>query len=183
MNKSGIQRRYFEWLCKVVKASKEYSMLWDKLRRTDFVWIVGMDENRANDGVTLRYNFAVESGFLDVDSQKLVEEYLSGPCSLLEMMVALSIRIERDIMSDVDHEDRTSFWFYNMLENLGVYPSYDNKHYDENQVDEILNRFMSRKYEQNGVGNLFLGGPKSGPFFLEKEIWAQANSYLLEFFI
>ena len=182
MNKKDVQRSYFKWLCKSVKADSKYSMLLDKLRRTDYIWVVERDENRAEDGITLRYNYAIAAGIYDAEQQKKVEEYLSGPCSVLEFLVALSIIIERDIMYDVDSEDRTSLWFKEMIGNLGLL-NYDNKRYDENKVDYILSRFMSRNYDENGVGNIFLADQKSpkkgGQDFREKEIWAQMHEYLL----
>ncbi len=178
MQKKDIQRSYFKWLCKSVNASHRYSMLWDKLRRTDFVWIIDHDKNRANDGITLRYNYAVAMGIFDTEDQQKVEEYLSGPCSVLEFLVALSIRIERDIMYDVNDDDCTAQWFSEMISNLGLL-EFDDKHYDENRVDYILNRFMSRNYDENGVGNVFPAGPKGGPHFRETEIWDQMHSYFL----
>ena len=182
MRKKDVQRSYFKWLCKSVKAEHKYSMLLDKLRRTDYIWTIERDINRAEDGITLRYNYAVAAGIYDTESQKKVEEYLSGPCSLLEFLVALSIRIERDIMYDVNEEDQTSRWFAEMLDNLGL-RKYDDKHYDENQVDYILNRFMSRNYGEDGVGNVFLSNEnmakKGGPLFREKEIAAQMDEYFL----
>ncbi len=182
MRKKDIQRSYYKWLCKSVKADHRYSMLLDKLRRTDYIWIIDRDENRAKDGITLRYNYAVSAGIYDTESQKIVEECLSGPCSLLEFLVAISIRIERDIMYDVNEDDQTSRWFREMLGNLGLL-EFDDKHYDENKVDYILNRFMSRNYGEDGAGNIFLASKnsakKGGPLFREKEIAAQMDEYLL----
>ena len=61
MDEATIKKEYFEWLCSLVKAEKEYSMLWQKLHDMDFVWIVDRDENRAADGKYLRYIFMVDT--------------------------------------------------------------------------------------------------------------------------
>ena len=180
--KSDIQRDYFLWLCRQVVAPGSYSMLMDKLHRTDYVWIVEMDKNRASDGIILRYKFSVEQGYNDEESA-WVKQCLSGPCSLLELLVALTKRIEADIMYDPEFDDRSSEWFKDMIKNLGLL-EYDNKHYNENIVDYILNRFISRKYDENGVGNVFLRNDDAENSskadekpFRNLELWAQMNQY------
>lgn len=177
--KSDVQRDYFAWLCASVNAPNEYSMLMDKLRRTDYVWVVDRDENRAKDGAVLRYKFAIDKEFTDVESA-WVEECLSGPCSMLEMMVGLARKIEAYIMYDPALDDRTPEWFKEMLDNLGLL-KYDDKHYEESTVDYILNRFMSRNYSENGDGNLFKNmgnaSEKSGQIFRNLELWTQTNQY------
>ena len=177
--KSDVQRDYFKWLCESINAPKEYSILLDKLRRTDYVWVIDMDENRAKDGKVLRYKYAVEKEF-DESEISWVEECLSGPCSIFELMVALARRIEAYIMYNSDIDDRTPVWFMEMIDNLGL-TKYDDKHYEESVVDYILNRFMSRNYSENGDGNLFknVGNDpdKSGQIFRNLELWQQASQY------
>lgn len=179
--KSDVQRDYFKWLCDDISAPKNYSILIEKLSKKDFVWVIDRDENRAKDGTVLRYKFAIDKGFTDVESE-WVKECLSGPCSVLEMMVALARRIEGYVMYDPTLDDRTSKWFMEMIDNLGLTP-YDDKHYEESTVDYILNRFMSRNYKENGDGNLFknVGSSelKSGQSFRNMEIWMQMNQYFV----
>lgn len=181
MDKTEVQKDYYIWLKSVSGISEDYEMLADKLRRTPFVWLVDMDANRAKDGQILRYSYAVERNY-DKEICAEVEEYLSGPCSLLEFLVALARRIETDIMAEGGIDDRTGEWFEEMLDNLGLL-EFDDKHYKENRVDYILNRFMSRKYGENGAGNVFKnvekGTAKGGPNFRDLEIWSQAQQYLL----
>ena len=179
MDEATIKKEYFEWLCSLVKAEKEYSMLWQKLHDMDFVWIVDRDENRASDGKYLRYIFTIEAyDSKDADIEE-IEQILSGPCSVMEFLVGLARRIEDDIMESVDLENRTYKWFHEMVDNLGLL-KYDNKHYSDGEIDAIVHRFMSRKYSKNGRGNIFWVGHFSGPLLSQVEIWNQMQAYFLE---
>lgn len=181
MDKIEVRKDYFQWLCETASMPEGYSLLLDKFRRMNFVWVLDRDMNRAEDGKTLRYQYARERKYSDED-RILVEEYLSGPCTILEFLVALARRIESDIMANGEESDRTSEWFLDMVDNLGLLV-FDDKHYNENEADYILHRFMSRKYKKNGDGNVFKlalkGGPEGGPDFRNIEIWLQAQTFLV----
>ena len=182
MDKIEVRKDYYIWLKTCVNFPEGYELVADKLHRTPFVWLVDMDANRAEDGKSMRYWYTCDRNF-DKEERELVEEYLSGPCTLLEMMVALARRIEADIMAEGGVDDRTDEWFRCMLDNLGLL-EFDDKRYNENEVDYILNRFMSRKYGENGVGNIFKnakkGRVKGGPNFRNLEIWSQAQTFLVD---
>ena len=79
---------------------------------------------------------------------------LDGPCSILEMMVALAIRCEEGIMDDPDIGDRTGQWFWGMVTNLGL-GSMSDENFDRKYVDEVIERFLNRKYDPDGRGGLF----------------------------
>ena len=106
--------------------------------------------NRAEDGIDLRYRFALEH---EEYSPGLVTDVLDGPCSVLEMMVALAIRCET-FMDDASIGDRTAQWFWVMVTNLGLGYMMDNK-FDKKEADYILNRFLDREYDPDGKGGLF----------------------------
>ena len=182
MDKNEVQKDYYIWLIEESGLAENYSMLGNKLHRTPFVWMIDRDGNRAEDGKTLRYLYSCERNFVGEEAEK-VDEYLCGPCSLLEFLVALARRIEIDIMAEGGVDDRTSEWFEDMLDNLGLL-EFDDKHYEENRVDYILNRFMSRKYDENGNGNIFKntekGRDKGGPHFRNLEIWSQAQAFSVD---
>ena len=154
MSYESVINEYFEWLYNMVcerRYSREISFrkLLMHLHNTEFIYVIPMDENRAADGVYLRYRFAY-----DHPSPALVESYLEGPCSVLEMMVALALRCEEWIMDDPKMGDRTSQWFWNMIVNLGLGSMVD-EYYDEKLVTDILDLFMHREYEPDGRGGLF----------------------------
>jgi hypothetical protein len=81
-------------------------------------------------------------------------DILAGPCSVLEMMVALAIYAEEHIMSNPQIGNRISQWFWNMVVSLGLGDQMDNR-FDRRYVEGVLQRFLNRKYEPNGQGGLF----------------------------
>ena len=153
MRKDEILNEYFEWLYRLVCGDRysneiSYKKLLAYLHRTEFTYLLSKDKNRAADGVDLRYRFSKERYHGHVPS------CLDGPCSILEMMVALAIRCEETIMDDPKIGDRTSQWFWGMVTNMGLGYMSDNR-FDERAAKEIIDRFLNRDYSQNGRGGLF----------------------------
>lgn len=144
-----IDDEYFEWLCDIVcgnRFAKEvsYRSLLACLHGIDFIYTIPKDGNRAEDGTDLRYRFAHDDA----------DRYLRGPCSVLEMLVALSIRCEETIMDDPSKGDRTGQWFWVMITNLGLGSMTDDR-YDDRVVYTNVDRFMHRSYDPDGTGGLF----------------------------
>ena len=153
MRKDEILNEYFEWLYNLVCGDRysnaiSYKKLLAYLHRTEFTYLLSKDKNRAADGVDLRYRFSKERYHGHIPS------CLDGPCSILEMMVALAIRCEETIMDDPKIGDRTSQWFWGMVTNMGLGYMSDNR-FDEHVAKEIIDRFLNRDYSQNGRGGLF----------------------------
>lgn len=170
-----VKNDYFNWLYDLVCKARypkqiSYRKLFICLHDIEFRYSIQKDKNRARDGIDLRYRYALFKG------NRQLEEYLDGPCSVLEMMVALSVRCEETIMDDPNVGDRTSQWFWGMLVNLGLASMIDerfNKDYVENRIEILLDR----KYEPNGKGGLFL--IRNCDKDLRKtEIWYQLCQYL-----
>lgn len=170
-----VSNEYFEWIFDLV-CGKRYSeyisfrKLLMHLHDTEFTFIIPKDINRAKDGADLRYRFA-----LSLDSMDILE-YLDRPCSVLEMMVALAIRCEENIMDDPRVGDRTGQWFWGMITNLGLGGMSDDR-FDKRYVDGVLDRFLKRRYEPNGRGGLFtiLNCDRD---LRDIEIWVQLLWYL-----
>ena len=161
--------RYLTWLMGKVGIDQDYSMLCDRMLHTDYIYYVGNDENRATDGMAMRYEFENRYGFL---------EELSDECSVLEMFVALAIRAEV-VMSDPEYGNRTDVWFWEVMKNLGL-DAYSNYYFDERAVNDILEDFIYRRYDRYGC--------KGGAFPVKKplrdmrttEIWYQMMWWLNE---
>lgn len=141
---------YFEWLydlvCKDMYSERlSYRRLLEYLYNVEFVWLMSMDENRAEEGLALRYRYYVITGYT-------ADAY--GPCSVLELMVALAIHCEENIMDNPKIGDRTSQWFWQMINNLGLGSMADIR-FDEDYVDYIIDRFLNREYDSDGRGGLF----------------------------
>jgi hypothetical protein len=150
----NIGDEYFEWLFNIVCEQRYfrpiYRKLLEHLHETEFTYLMLRDRNRAEDGENLRYRFAIEKDY-DVSS---VLTDLSGPCSVLEMMVALAIRCEEQIADDPQYGNRTGQWFWKMVVNLGLGPM-TNDMYDRRVVESILQTFLDREYKPDGEGGLF----------------------------
>ena len=171
-----LEEQYFEWMYDQVSRGRfapdiSYRKLLRCLHGTEFRYIIPKDRNRAKDGIDLRYRFAGEL-FAGED----VELYLTGPCSVLEMMVALAIRCEEDNMEDTAYGDRTGQWFWGMINNLGLGSMIDSR-FDRHIVDDIVERFLDRKYERDGKGGLFRVRHCNADL-RTVEIWCQLSWYL-----
>lgn len=173
MTRERLNNAYFEWMCQLVTRSSRYRELLWKLHTTEFIYILPMDGNRAEDGIELRYRFGYEHAY----DAPLIASYLDDrPCSVLEMMVALAIRCEEHIMDDPDIGDRTGQWFWTMVENLGLSRMYDIR-FDEEYVDSAIGRFLNREYKRNGEGGLFTVNDCEQDL-RSVEIWYQMCLYL-----
>ena len=168
MARDRIINEYFEWLCRLANG-KKYRKLLVLLHSIPFTYLMENDANRAADGVNLRYQFAYEHNYGSIS------EYLNGPCSVLEMMLALSIRCEQHIMDDPDIGDRTSNWFWLMINNLGL-KSMTDSNFNKSFVLERLDIFLKRAYEPNGEGGLFMIDNDCD--MRTTEIWYQMCAYL-----
>ena len=167
---------YFDWMYQLVcddQYQDSYCRLLSHLHDREFIYILEMDGNRATDGVDLRYRFAYDCGY----NYSMVDRYLGNrPCSILEMMVALALKCEENIMVDPDVGDRTGLWFWDMVASLGLSSMTDSE-FDIFYVDDVLDRFLNREYRRNGEGGLFT--VRHCRYDLRTaEIWYQMNWYL-----
>jgi hypothetical protein len=131
------------------------------------------DENRAIDGKDLRWRFIYDKNLVDMYDE--IMEYLDGPCTMLELLIALSFRCE-DIMDDTLTGDRTAQWFWSMVTNLGL-GSMSDIRFDECYCNEIIDIFNNRQYQPNGKGGLFTLRYYDGDL-RKVDIWRQLCWYL-----
>ena len=165
---------YFAVLCDLagLKGPVEQCCYFEVMRQlysTKFYWTVPNDDNRGLDGLRLRERYGYTTA-------------RNHPCSLLEMLIALSERCEDDIMYDPKEGDRSVDWFWMMMRNLGLNKFRDSSFEDAwntNHVTFITDRLMDRDYSENGVGGLFpLKHPNKDQ--RDVEIWYQLSAYLME---
>lgn len=178
MTDENMRRKYFEWLCSFVKPfvlNHSYRFLMLHLFRTDFYAVIPMDENRASDGIELRYRFGREKRIRMSDVADVLDV---KECSVLEMMIALSLRCEEQIIDDPDVGDRTRKLFWSMINNLGL-NRMDDESYDSFEVEDRLDIFMNREYKPDGTGGLFKLR-KTRHDLRNVEIWYQMMWYLSE---
>lgn len=164
------KREYYEWLTEMVGGDTDYEQLFHVLFEKEFYYIVDFDGDRAADGISLRSTYCRFIG-------RQVDLGL-GACTILEMLVALAIACEDNIMHDRDFGDRTPEWFWMILKNLGL-DKFNDSNFNETEVYYRLDIFLERKYEKDGNG---------GAFPLKKcdknqrlvPIWIQLNEFIQE---
>lgn len=179
MYKNRIIDEYFNWLKGLVygeyfAAERSFDKLLSLLNRIEFTYSIPMDQNRAEDGISLRYRYAITTNCPYSPDDVLYE--INGPCSVLEMMIALSIRCEEDIMDDPGIGDRIKQWFWGMIVNLGLGGLHDGN-FDQERAERVILRLLNRDYEPDGRGGLFT---VRHPFrdLRDVEIWTQLLWYL-----
>ena len=168
---------YFEFLCSIIDDEdfdpSLYQKLLSRLHQEIFTWSIPDDENRASDGLSLRIEYGSLNGKSALDSKLDGSRY---PCTVLEMMIALSQRCETEIMQDMDVGRRVGRWFKVMLRSLGVNYERDDV-YNEKFVDFIISEFLKREYNANGDGGLFFVS-NTDVDMRKVEIWYQMHTYL-----
>lgn len=174
-----INDEYFEWLFNTVCSNQaspyiSFRKLMMRLHDIEFKYVLLRDRNRADDGMDLRRRFILTNNYDNI--YNTVMRYLNGPCSVLEMMLALAIRCEETIMDNPQYGDRTSQWFWMMITNLGL-GSMTDANFDRDRVDDIIHKFISRKYKPDGTGGLFVI-KRCERDLRDVEIWHQLNWYL-----
>ena len=172
---SSIKEDYFNWMYDMMCEGRfaktiTYRQLFEFLHSVDFVYFIPHDENMAEDGIALRYRYCMTHNCEDL------EYCLDGPCSVLEMMVALALRCEERIMSDPEKGDRTAQWFWVMMTSLGL-SSMTDSNYNDWLVNDVVTRFLNRDYRSDGKGGLFTikGWNRDAR---NAEIWHQLMAYL-----
>lgn len=177
LKNTPFEQAYFEWLYNLIireECIPSYWLLAKHLHRREYYWFVPNDDNRGEDGKLLRDMF--------VDQYNgPVPEWFDGPCSVFEMMVGLTIRME-EILSDPTIEDRTQEWFLMFLRNLGLIEYTDGNYPYPScglQVDEAIDMLLERTYSRTGRGGLFpLQGSTNDQ--TKVEIWYQLMEYLAQ---
>lgn len=175
---ASLDEEYFIWLYSQVGSVKlrnrsrtHWSLLRD-LHSKEFVWVVLNDDNRAEDGRLLRFEFLGDDKGWPKRETKL---WLDLHCSMLEMMIALGRRLSFEAGGE------PSVWFWHLIETLDL-SQYTDRIYDEEssrKVDEILERVIWRTYGPDGAGGMFpLQNPQEDQ--TKVEIWYQLSAYLLE---
>ena len=156
----GIASDYYFWLCDKVGYQEDYDPLLRFIFDVEFTWTIGLDESRSLDGLRLREQFMEEEdvrGDWDDDN----------PCSVLEMLVALSIKVEEDILGDPD-----ICLFWRMLDHLGLTETGN-----QNVWTTIIDDWLSRNIARDGRGGIFpLNDPPRNQRYCD--IWEQCMSWI-----
>lgn len=171
MSRSVEDRLWVEYgrsLAEIVSHRKydRHRKLLEFLHDIQFYWEIDFDENRALDGVDLRRNFCEDHDVIFVRC-----------CSVLEMLVALAIRIDDEYLGD-GRSEHPEIIFWEMLENLGISHMHD-RILNERIVDFAVRTWLNRNFKPNGNGSIF-PLKHTNRDQRDIEIWSQMQEYLNE---
>lgn len=163
--------RYFEYLIDLMRADDIYRLC-GYLDGIEFTWSVALDANRMQDVMTMREVYADE--FEEISDRNY------GYCSVFEMLVAMAIKCDRDIMYDASEGPRGYYWFRIFLENLYGDLKMANE-LDGDEIVDICMRFIERRYDRHGNGGMF---PMKHSKIDQRrvQLWIQMNAWILENF-
>lgn len=154
----------------LVNIEDDYIYLCDRMLDTKFIYFVGNDCNRAEDGMSLRVEFEHDNGIIsDIDDE----------CTVLEMFVKLAIRCDEDVMYDAEYGNRVDKWFWEFLDGLGL-TKFNNRNYVSEDVDRILDDFNNRHYGKKGGRGCAFEVKKPLRDMSTTEIWYQMMWWLNE---
>lgn len=173
MTPGTLDDQYLTWLYSLVadvrtrKGPDTYWKLFRQLFKTEFTWFVPNDDNRAEDGRELRFEWASLRD-VHVDSN-----WAELGCSFLEMLLGLARRLE--FMTEYD----CAYWFWHLIGNLGLLGHNDRSNFQEEDVDARTSAVIWRTYDRHGHGGLF---PlrTTNEDQRKVEIWYQLNRYVIE---
>ena len=175
MTYDEMEKLYFDWIKNLISndvEASDYEKLLSFLNDIPFSYIIPMDDNRISDGIDLRYRFGYDT---EIPYAQIATYLDIKSASLLEVMVALSLRIEEQFING----DDVGKWFWIMIDNLGLI-EYKDLYFDKAKVDRIIKKFMERDYNKNGSGGLFITNDITKDM-RNIEIWDQMHLYLNEF--
>jgi hypothetical protein len=157
---------YYEWLIDQIEIpnGKSYRDLFELMHNLEFVWTVPNDDNRVQDGLDLRPEFA---------NGKVTNLHLEG-VTFLEVLIALSRRLAFTAGGDPEQ------WAWRLIKNLRLHKSSDPLTNERgSRARDILEAVIWRTYARDGRGGFF---PLRNTLDdqTKVEIWYQMNAYVIE---
>lgn len=156
---------YFLFLKNKVDLNDTFNDILIEMYNMPFKSYLEKDDARVADGLSLRKDYKGADPLSDSD-----------PVSVLEVIIALAIRMEIEYVSDLNTY-RIRETFLRLIDNLGLL-----KISNKGKARLILNNFVNRTYRPNGVGGLF---PMKNTVRDQREVdlWSQMNEYISENYI
>jgi hypothetical protein len=159
---------YYEWLIAQVDIpnGKSYRDLFEIMHNLEFVWTVPNDDNRVQDGLDLRGEFA--------GGNAASMQLALGGVTFLEVLIALSRR------TAFTAGGKSEQWAWRLIKNLRLHKMFDPIS-DDRRVRAIdaLDAVIWRTYHMDGRGGFFpLNNPMEDQ--TKVEIWYQLNKYVME---
>lgn len=157
-----------------------YSQLCEVLQGCAFFTIVRMDENRREEGMSLRTE-AEEDELFDGDTFT-VKDPFPYTCSMMEILVVMARRMNYEML-DSEYEADIGKWSVELLSNAGL-SGFTNSIFESdpnarNEAEAIIKDIVYHRYGFDGEGGLF---PLKHPVYDQRatELLTQMNNYLAE---
>lgn len=157
------EEEYIDWLDWRLGLEKRIDRgILRHLNNIEFVWILDNDRRRAMDGTALRAKYP--------EFPKMPNILKNRPCSVLEMLAALAIRMDEEWIG-VPNKTTAYQPFRSMIVNLDLHKQ---KTFYQHVVD-----WMYRRFGYDGKGSIF---PLENPDCDQREIeiWSQMMRYISE---
>lgn len=166
---SDTEQLYYDWLLDKVITLHDYELqgIYVIMFYTAFEVFHDRDVNRMQDAIDLRDRFYSQSG---------IEVPQFMPISVLEVLVALTLRIGESILCG-DNDDVIHDLFKAILRNIGLT---QDLYADDEEIERLLYIFMSRQYDYDGSngGAFVIREPRAD--LRTTELWYQAMWYINE---
>ena len=167
--------KYFDFLSNIVIDNDNYDLLLMHLHKIEYYSLIPNDDNRGEDGKRLR------EIFLDNEGPQGPFCLPEGSCTVLEMLIGLSFRMENELKCGPCGTSASEcFWLF--MQNLNLNWAHNNDYFQndgDNSVAKIVWAVLERKYERNGEGGIFpLKQTRKNQ--RKVEVWYQMQEYLLE---
>jgi len=177
-----LKEQYFDWMINRIFYDKSliklYCGLLAYLNSIVFLWQIDMDENRQKDAQDLRYMFGDDYGYSE---GQICRELDIEPPTLLEVIVALIIRAQENILAGTDDICINQEIFIDIITNLKL-ENLVGGFLSNNEIDyanTCINNLFNHAYSYYGEGGLFkVDNPKQD--MRNTEIWYQFMWYLDE---
>lgn len=138
----------------MIPGSADHSMLLFTLYNKDYYYDLNipLDGCRGEDGLDIRRSYLEHYG----DGFEAIELELRT-CSVLEWLLGMAIRCEEQIMRDDEEGNRTSLWFWSMLDNMDISSFTDDIWNVQSRVvvNSIVDDILLRNFPSDGSGSPF----------------------------
>lgn len=148
-----IYEEYFNWLVDSLNLNAGYKIqhysLFKALHNISYEYFNVMDENRYQDGIDLRYRFGSDTNIPYYDITECID---ICECSVLEMLVALILKIDNMITYDPKDSLKAEL-FVDIAKSLGINEQI-NANFNQEYVNQCIFNWLHGQYEVNGQGGI-----------------------------